>query len=115
MSTPVLRALAGKPGAAKRALLEQYGDTGLQASHDGQYSYSLCDQKNKSKVYAVRCHGGSLCTQKQPKIIAMSCSWPIVSCSVCPNTLVCSCLSCAEAVELLPASSSKTCCPHSDV
>ncbi|KAL0051060.1 hypothetical protein WJX82_001248 [Trebouxia sp. C0006] len=34
VSTPVLRALAGKPGAAKRALHEQYGDTGLEASAD---------------------------------------------------------------------------------
>lgn len=62
MSTPVLRALAGKPGAAKRALLEQYGDTGLQASHDGQYFHSLGDQKKQRKFYAVRRHGGSLCT-----------------------------------------------------
>ncbi|KAL0038670.1 hypothetical protein WJX79_002562 [Trebouxia sp. C0005] len=34
VSTPVLRALAGKPGAAKRALNEQYGDSGLEASAD---------------------------------------------------------------------------------
>ena len=42
MSAPVLRALAGKPGAAKRALHEQYGDTGLEASADGQCYLSLC-------------------------------------------------------------------------
>lgn len=36
MSTPVLRALAGKPGAAKRALQEQYGEsTSADLSGDG--------------------------------------------------------------------------------
>lgn len=38
VSTPVLRSLAGKPGAAKRALLEQYGvelDTAPASSFDG--------------------------------------------------------------------------------
>ena len=29
VSTPVLRALAGKPGAAKRAMFEQFGDDGV--------------------------------------------------------------------------------------
>ena len=42
LSSLVLRALAGKPGAAKRALLEQYGDTGLEASADGQCYLCLC-------------------------------------------------------------------------
>lgn len=36
MSTPVLRALAGKPGAAKRALQEQYGESAsADSSGDG--------------------------------------------------------------------------------
>lgn len=35
MSTAVLRALAGKPGAAKRVLCEEFGDTDLELSSDG--------------------------------------------------------------------------------
>lgn len=42
VSTPVLRSLAGKPGAAKKALLEIYGeelDTAPASSFDGESSF----------------------------------------------------------------------------
>ena len=41
VSTPVLRALAGKPGAAKRALQDQFGAPAADSSGDGMLSHAL--------------------------------------------------------------------------
>lgn len=41
VSTPVLRALAGKPAAAKRALQEQFGEPAADSSGDGIYFLSF--------------------------------------------------------------------------
>lgn len=69
MSTPVLRALAGKPGAAKRALLEQYGDTGLEASADGQCCLCLCGSLCRLALADASVHTGA--TQQSALLVCM--------------------------------------------
>ena len=64
VSTPVLRGLAGKPGAAKRALLELYGeelDTTPASSFDGARPCSpLCPPVSFGQQVIALCHTASV-------------------------------------------------------